>query len=129
MNTRRIQPSLLIGDGVAILLFAFMGRAEHQTGINISGVLSTALPFLIAWYPVAFWLRAFRPDTLDRPLVAARRTAVAWLLAWPLGLQLRALFLDRSIPFSFAVVVLVTNLILLIGWRSLYARYRNRREP
>lgn len=129
MTERRVLPSLLLGDGIAIFLFALLGRAEHESGISLAGIAGTAAPFLVAWYPVGFWLRAFSPDALAGPLAAVRRVALPWLLAWPLGLQLRALILDRSIPFSFALVVFLTNLILLTGWRALYAaRWARKQE-
>lgn len=125
---RRVDPRLIIGDTVAILAFAALGRAEHQTGIHFAGIVSTAAPFLAAWYAVGFWLRTFHPDRTASPLAAVRSVLLPWLLAWPLGLQMRALFLDRNIPFSFALVVLVTVLLLLVGWRLLFAFWRRSRS-
>ena len=124
MSSRRFDPVLLIGDAVSFLVFAALGRTSHETGLSPAAVVGTALPFLVVWYPVGVWLRVFRPEAAAGPLIAARRILLPWLLAWPLALQLRALILDRSIPFSFAAVVFATNLVLLAGWRAVYARLR-----
>ncbi len=122
-----VIPALLIGDALSFLVFAALGRAEHHTGLGVLEIISTAFPFMAAWYPVALWLKAFRERAVASVWAAARSVLLPWLLAWPLGLQLRALILDRSIPFSFAAVVFVTNLALLAVWRGTYAYFRQRR--
>jgi hypothetical protein len=48
------------------------------------------------------------------------RTLLAWVLALPVGLALRALFLQRGIPLSFAIVTFIANTILLLGWRGVF---------
>lgn len=122
-----VVPALMIGDAVSFLAFAALGRAEHQTGLGVLAIIFTALPFMIAWYPVALWLKAFRERAVASVWTAVRSVLLPWLLAWPLGLQLRALILDRGIPFSFAAVVFATNLALLALWRGAYAYFRQRR--
>lgn len=126
MSARRFDPLLFAGDFVALLLFAALGRTSHGLTLTPGEIVTTALPFLVVWYPVGLWLRAFRADAVASPLAAARRAALAWLLAWPLGLQLRALILQRSVPFTFALLVLLTNLALLVGWRTAYAFWLSR---
>lgn len=126
MSPRRFDLLLFAGDLVALLLFAALGRSSHGMSLNAGEIVSTALPFVAVWYPVGLWLRAFRADAVASPLAAARRAALAWLLAWPLGLQLRALILQRSIPLTFALLVLITNLALLVGWRTAYAFWLSR---
>lgn len=125
--TSGVIPALLVGDAVSFLVFAAMGRAEHQTGLGILAIVLTAGPFMAAWYPVALWLRAFKEKAVATPWTAVKGILMPWLLAWPLGLQLRALILDRTIPLSFAIVVFVTNLLLLALWRGAYAFFRRSR--
>jgi len=126
---RRFLPHLFIGDTVALLAFATLGRAEHNTGLALSGIVTTALPFIVAWYGVGLWLGAFREASVSSGAGRALRAVMLpWLLAWPLGLQLRALWLDRPIPTSFAIVVLITAFIMLAGWRTMYALFRRRRN-
>lgn len=42
------QLALLVGgDAAALLLFAGIGRRNHSEGLQLTGIVSTALPFLI----------------------------------------------------------------------------------
>lgn len=123
---KRIHPVLLLGDAIAILAFATLGRAEHQTGLAPAAIAGTAFPFWVAWFGVGLWLGAFRSEAVREPLAALKKAALTWLLAWPLALQLRVLLTGRSIPFSFAAVVFAVNLLFLGGWRLLYAWRKSR---
>ena len=112
-------PALLIaGDVVSFLVFAAIGRRNHSENGAVVDVALTAAPFLAAWLLVAALAGALRGDLLLSPKQMLKRTALAWLLAWPLGLGLRALVLQREIPLSFAIVVGIANTVLLLGWRG-----------
>ena len=47
-TTRLAQ--LVAGDGLAILLFAAIGRGNHGEGLELGEVFATAMPFLIGWF-------------------------------------------------------------------------------
>ena len=116
---QRTRGELLVaGDLLVFLLFAALGRQSHEEGANLVQVVGTAAPFAIGWFAVAPWLGAFSSTAPPRAFL--ERTALAWLCAWPAGLLLRAIILRRGIPLSFAVVVLVTNAVFLLGWRGAY---------
>ena len=120
----RLGDRLLLagGDIVSFLVFAAIGRGTHGEAAltALLAVVVTAAPFIVGWFVVAIPGGAFRdPRAGVRRIV--QRTAFCWLGAWPLGLALRALILWRGIPISFAIVVLVTNLVLLCGWRAICA--------
>lgn len=120
MRKRNLSPMLVIGDVLALLLFASLGRGSHHesTGfLAIGPVVGTAAPFIVGWYLVAIPLHALSADLLHRPRAMLLRTGGAWLVAWPVTLLLRAIILRRGIPVSFAIVVLLTNGLLLLGWR------------
>lgn len=143
---------LLAGDSAAFLLFAAIGRRSHGEAAGLAAaweVFQTAAPFLLGWLLVAPWTRAYRvadyePGQPAAPVAPALPQqegshqrwpafagwlALVWLLAWPVGLGLRALFLQRGIPLSFALVTFISNLVLLVGWRSLFAWFaRGRRS-
>ena len=87
----------------------------------------TAAPFLLGWFAVVPFVGALRGELLAQPGSLLKRTALAWLIAWPLGLGLRALFLQRGIPLSFALVTGITNTVLLLGWRGIAAWVLGRR--
>ena len=46
----------------------------------------------------------------------------AWLPACGVGLLIRSLAFGQSFAPTFALISLVTNGVLLAGWRTLYAR-------
>lgn len=121
---------LIVGDIVSFLVFSALGRNNHGEAAGLSAltlIAGTAAPFLIGWFVVASFTGALRGSLLRQPKELLTRTLISWLLAWPLGLLLRALFLQRGIPMSFAIVVGITNTILLLGWRGIAAYIFNRR--
>src|SRR5262245_6936250 len=103
---------LVAGDALAFLIFSAIGRASHSEAAGLAAlaqIAETAAPFAIGWFAVAPFVGVFRAEVAARPRRMLARTAVAWLLAWPVGLLLRALIRQTSIPLSFAVVTLLTN--------------------
>lgn len=128
----RIGPILVVGDAISFLVFAAIGRSSHQEASGLSAlgpVVETAGPFLIAWYAIAAPLGALDPTLTRKPRQLLLATGKTWLLAWPCALLLRAIWLRRGIPGSFALVVLISNALLLLGWRGLFGlalRYARR---
>ena len=125
----RLRALLALGDTVSFLAFAAIGRSSHNEAAlsALGAVAGTAAPFLLGWFAVAIPAGAFRePEGGVRRLVP--RTALAWLGAWPVGLLVRAIVLQRGIPLSFAIVVLLTNTVLLCGWRAAFAWWAARRS-
>jgi hypothetical protein len=126
----RLGDRLLLagGDILSFLAFAAIGRSTHGEAAltALLAVVATAAPFILGWFVVALPGGAFKnPRAGVRQVV--QRTALCWLGAWPLGLALRALILWRGVPISFAIVVLVTNLVFLCGWRAVFAWLMARR--
>jgi len=106
-------------DVVLIVLFALLGRREHEHALSISGILMTALPFLIAYVAMTF---------LSRPWFTINKLFPAGVLVWvgtvAAGLALRIVFgSTAAVPF-----IIVASLVLgafLMGRRlvtSLVAR-------
>ena len=122
---------LAVGDALAFMIFAALGRASHSEAAGIAAILQvaeTAAPFAIGWFVVAPFAGTYRADIASRPRQMLERSALAWLLAWPIGLLLRALIRQTSIPLSFALVTLITNMLILLGWRGLFAWLNVRRN-
>jgi hypothetical protein len=123
LNLRRTA-ALAAGDALAFMLFAAIGRASHGEASGLDAVLQvaeTAAPFAIGWFAVAPFVGAYRAEVAARPRAMLVRSALAWLIAWPIGLLLRALIRSSSIPATFAIITLVTVLIILLGWRGVFA--------
>jgi len=113
----------LIADCVGVLAFVGIGRAVHQKGDSLSGMASTAWPFLaglaIGWILWRSWSAPLGPWRTGIP-VALTTVAVGMLLrvwagqgtAWP--------FIGVAVGFLGAVMV---------GWRLLavtFLQYRRR---
>lgn len=122
---------LVVGDAVAFLVFAGLGRGEHNeaTGLGALGAVAlTALPFALGWFVVAPLLGAYRRAVTSQPRAMLGRTALVWLAAWPVALLLRWAFTGRVPPVSFALVALVANTIILSLWRGAYALVAGRKS-
>lgn len=121
---------LVVGDAVSFLAFAGLGRHTHgeASGLMALGqIVTTAVPFALAWFLVAPWVGAFRArrtDTLRHMLTV---TELSWVVAWPVALVLRwGLAADHTVPVSFAIVILVANAVFLGGWRTVFSLVERR---
>ena len=117
---------LVVGDGLAFVVFSAIGRRDHGEATNIASVIGTAAPFVAGWLLVAPLAGAFpseRRPALGPFLVA---TALAWLYTWPVALLIRAVVLQRGIKVGFAIVALAANAVFLLAWRGAYGLYRAR---
>jgi hypothetical protein len=84
-------------------------------------VAQTAAPFIIGWLVTSPWLGAFRLDATSTPIKMVRTTALAWCAAVVVGALVRALFIGRFSPFSFYIVTFIAALVILAGWRTVFA--------
>lgn len=125
MSYNQAVITLVIGDLLCFLVFAALGSNTHGevTGLGtIPHIIVTALPFAAGWFLVSPFVGAFRRDIIARPRTMAIRTAVAWLVSWPVTLILRGIFVDHGVPpLTFAFVVLFFNLAILLVWRWPFA--------
>jgi hypothetical protein len=123
---------LAVGDTLAFLIFAAIGRASHGEAAGLAAILQiagTAAPFAAGWFAVAPFSGVFRNAIACQPRRALARTALAWSIACPIGLGLRALIRQTGIPITFAIITYLTNLVLLLGWHGALAWLRTRRPP
>lgn len=116
---------LVIGDAISFLLFAGLGRNTHGEASGLaalSQVALTALPFALAWFLVAPWLRIYRRAATDTLWKMFTRTEFAWLISYPAALLLRVILApDHQMPVTFAIVILLANAVFLGLWRSAFA--------
>lgn len=126
--------ALVVGDVLCFLIFVSLGTNQHGEGINLFYSVWVALPFLGAWFAVSPFLGAFRAELSTSPRQMLMRTALAWLITWPVAMAFRWLQIDRvkGTPpgafLSFAVVALFFNLALLAIWRWPFALNNNLRK-
>lgn len=108
-------------DVAAVAVFVLVGRRSHDEGLTVSGVVSTAAPFLIGLATGWFAARAWRAPA------AIATGAVVWVVTVAVGLVLRRTAFDDGTAFAFVVVTALTLTVLLIGWRSVTQRWPRRR--
>jgi hypothetical protein len=126
-NTWRII--LAIGDIVVFFIFAITGIRSHDEQLSISRLLITVAPFIVAWFIVSPLLGAFRREVETSPKKMLLRTLLAWVVTWPVALLFRGLIEWKFPPLSFALVTLITNAVLLVIWRELFAFIAARLRP
>jgi hypothetical protein len=120
--------ALALGDVGVFLAFAAIGRSSHGEAAGLGAlaqVAETAAPFIAGWFAVAPLLGAYNPVAGLRPMLA--RSALSWLVAWPIGLGLRALVRQSGVPVSFALVTFAAVLIIMALWRGAFALLAVRR--
>jgi hypothetical protein len=109
-------------DVIGVLVFCAVGRRSHDEGLNITGVATTAWPFLTG--TVVGWLvsRGWRQPTALVP------TGVAvWLCTVAVGMVLRKAS-SAGVAASFVVVASSVTALLLLGWRAAALALRRRSD-
>jgi len=102
----------LVVDVVAVLVFCAVGRRSHDEGLVLSGVATTAWPFLtgtlIGWLASRGW---------RRPAAVVPTGVVVWLCTVVVGMALRKVS-SAGVAVSFVVVAATVTAVLLLGWRA-----------
>jgi hypothetical protein len=109
-------------DTASVVLFVAIGRREHEQDSAISGLVSTAAPFLIALVVAWLVLRVWRRPTDWRIGVGV------WAIVVTAGMVLRRAAFDDGTALSFVIVASCFLASTLIGWRLL-AGLRDRARP
>ncbi|HLG62775.1 MAG TPA: DUF3054 domain-containing protein [Ktedonosporobacter sp.] len=113
---------LVVGDAIIFLIFSAIGRRSHNEAAGFDAlwqIALTAAPFALGWFLVSPFVGAFRRGLEMQPRKMITRTTLAWTAAWPVGLLIRGLTEQRVPPLSFALITLITNMVLLVLWRGL----------
>jgi hypothetical protein len=128
---KKPQFLLSLGDVVIFLFFAFTGRETHAPGDAnlIVNALPTLLTFLIVWFAIAMLGGVYRSGVITHPRSALLRTLIAWIIAAPIAILIRAIILSRTaIPWQFVAVTLGLVGMLLLLWHGGTAWFLARRK-
>ena len=117
------RATLIGGDAAVISLFVLLGLCSHE-GVSLAGWARNAVPLTAAWLVIGGALGVFRPEVASSLTTTLQRTALAWPLAAVVGLGARYFVLGHGLAVSFVVVTLLTNLVMLLVWRTAYAATR-----
>lgn len=102
-------------DAALVMIFAAIGRGEHDRAATIAGLFTTAGPFLaglaISWAVTVAW---------RRPLSIFRTGVPVWIGTVALGMVFRMLS-DQGTALPFVIVATLTLALFLIGWRAVFA--------
>lgn len=94
-----------------MLVFCALGRRSHDEGLNLTGIATTAWPFLtgtaVGWLAARGW---------RRPTAVAPTGVVVWLSTVVVGMVLRKAT-SAGAAASFVVVATAVTALLLLGWR------------
>ncbi|WP_313813736.1 DUF3054 domain-containing protein [Glutamicibacter sp.] len=100
-------------DILLIILFALLGRREHEHGLAIGGILWTALPFMIGYVIML---------SVSRPWLTISNLWPTGVLVWvgtvALGVAARLLF-GSTAAVSFIIVATVVLGVFLMGRRAI----------
>lgn len=129
--------AVAIGDVVALLIFAAIGRASHEVASSAGpavGTVNTAFPFIVSWLALAAISGAFSGQAFYPVPRVIGRTLRASVPAAALGVLLRAAlqaapnqfyaFRWDSIQLSFILVSALATSALLLVWRVGWSRVR-----
>jgi len=121
----KLQKTALSGDILVLIVLTVAGFATHLTLDAVGRLIVTAVTALIAWAAVAPFLRVYDSDVLATP-GSVWRVGWAWLVAAPLATFLRAIALDRDIPWPFVLVTILLNGFALAAWRIAFGWWQVR---
>lgn len=108
--------SALAIDVALIVLFAALGRRSHDLGLDFSGILFTAAPFLLAWLVGSLVTRTWRTWHQMWPT-----GIVVWIITVAGGLLLRVTVFNETAAVSFQIVTASVLGVFLLGRRGVTA--------
>ncbi|CAJ1496916.1 DUF3054 domain-containing protein [[Mycobacterium] holstebronense] len=115
------KPGWLGIDVVAVLIFCALGRRSHDEGLTLSGLATTAWPFLSG--TVLGWLlsRGWR-----RPTALWPTGVTVWISTVLVGMLLREAT-SAGVATSFILVASTVTAAFLLGWRAVVELVARRR--
>ncbi len=116
---------ILLVDVVLVIVFCAIGRRSHDEANALTGLLTTAWPFLgglaLGWIANE---ALYRNKSLPASVVPAG--IVIWLCTLVGGMLLRVVS-GQGTALSFILVAATVLGVFLLGWRAVYSAVERRR--
>ncbi|MFC7441224.1 DUF3054 domain-containing protein [Laceyella putida] len=121
---------LLSGDLSLFLYFSWQGRVTHHLPLDMTSILVTACPFIVAWLLVATTMELYRSPHPQPLLPFWLRLCGAVWISTCLGTALRAWLLRHPFDWLFLSVTTLFMLVAFslwrLGWQWAARRWMNR---
>ena len=119
---------LFAGDALCLSLFVLAGLQTHDSTSPFIRFILNAGPLILTWTLTAWALGALQLEQPPTYRTMLGRALLAWLVAAPLALVLRALLLRAAtIVLIFMLVTLGLGGIVLLLWRAVVVWVLQRR--
>lgn len=118
---------LVTGDALIVLAITLFGYHSHNQSLLGLHWMTTFLPVVLCWGLIAPWFGLYNAEVVTDPL-QTWRLIPALLLATPLAVLLRSLWLGRPVIWIFVLVLGGILLLAFSIWRLLWAFASGRRQ-
>lgn len=119
--------ALFVGDFLVLMLFAVLGRSSHAMDVStgtLPAVMNTAAPMMLGWLLAGIVTGVYTTAGMYPTGRVLLRTLLTGVIAGPLGVALRALWLGRPIIPTFVLVATGTSALMMLVWRFGWSRLR-----
>ena len=117
---------LIAVDLLVLLVVTWLGFATHDRSLADGRWLTTFIPLVFSWFLAAPGLGLYRAGTADR-VQDFWRSGLAAILAAPLAVLLRALWLQQTVIPIFGLVMIATTAAGMLLWRIAWAAWTTRK--
>ena len=95
-------------------------NSNHDEGLNLFEILSTAGPFLFGWFAVGPFLGTYNRKATSTVSSVFIDIIPGWALSLAAALSIRGVVKEAVPPVPFIIVSCIATYLLLTLWRSLY---------
>lgn len=117
---------LIAVDVLVLLVVTWLGFATHDRSLVDGRWLMTFIPLVLSWFLAAPGLGLYRAGVADR-VQDFWRPVLAAVLAAPLAVLLRALWLQQTVIPIFGLVMIAMTAAGMLLWRIVWAAWTTRK--
>ena len=112
---------ILIGDISVFVLFVIIGDSDHEIQYT-NTLLRTSLPFGICWIAISPAFGTFKHSTITDLRMILVKIPLTWIFCGVVAIIIRSGMADMPFLWSFTLVSIIVQGILLTSWRILVNR-------